>query len=111
MRLNDRVAAEVRAELARRQMTQQDLAAIVGMSQASVSERLRGKTMFTLDDIERFATALEVHPAVFLDATPNRPRPPSPSTDRYPTRRHTTRNQLATTIVHLNTTPAVRVAA
>lgn len=50
-----RVAEEVRALMGRRRMSQAQLGAVLKISQVSVSERLRGKTPFTLDDLERLA--------------------------------------------------------
>lgn len=50
-----RVAAEVRAWRAKRNMSQQQLARALGISQPQVSSRLRGATPITLDEIETFA--------------------------------------------------------
>ena len=80
LRLTDLVAAEVRAEMARQQITQMTLSAGIGMSQQSLSERLRGKTPFTTDDLERVAGALGVHPAVLLGGSGNSPSPTGPFT-------------------------------
>lgn len=85
--LTQMVAAEVRAELARRQITQQQLAAAIGLSQASVSERLRGKTPFTTEDLEKVSAALGVHPAVLLGG--NGPSPSGPVTGAYPVESNT----------------------
>lgn len=73
--LAERVAAEVRAELARRQITQQQFAPVIGLSQASLSDRMRGKTPFTIEDLGRIAEALRIHPAVLVggyDPSPGR---------------------------------------
>lgn len=99
--LNDQVAATVRAELARRRMTQQDLARAVGLSQASVSERLRGKTPFSTDDIERVADALGIHPAVLFGG--HGPLPTPPTTGRYSRKISTKRNALPTSRVVVGT--------
>lgn len=81
--LRELVAAEVRAQLARQQISQQELAKAIGLSQASISERLRGKTPFTTDDLERIADALGVHPAALLGGTGgNNPSPTGGNTLR-----------------------------
>lgn len=54
------VAAEIRAQLARRQVTQSDLASAVGRSDAWVSYRLSGKQAIDLNDLEQIAAALDV---------------------------------------------------
>lgn len=108
-RLNDRIAREVRAELARRGLTQLDLANAIGLSQASVSERLRGKTPFTSDDIERVADALGVHPSVLVGG--NAPQPTPPPTDRKIRNSGTDRNSFGTSIVGSVTQLAGRAAA
>lgn len=75
-RLNDRVAAEVRANMARVRMTQTELAEVLGLTQSVVSKRLRGKIAFTVEDLEKIAGALGVHPAVLLGGyspSPNGP--------------------------------------
>jgi transcriptional regulator with XRE-family HTH domain len=75
-RLTDRVADEVRANMARARMTQTDLAVVLGLTQSAVSKRLRGKIAFSVDELEKVADALGVHPAVLLGGytpSPNRP--------------------------------------
>lgn len=56
------VAAEVRAQMGRRRITQGQLAKALGMSQAAVSRRLTGELPFDLDDVlvmaQRFNVAL-----------------------------------------------------
>ncbi len=59
--LNARVAAEVRAELARQGKTSADLAQAVGQSQAWTTRRFskdKAEVLLTLDDIERVARIL-----------------------------------------------------
>ena len=58
--LNERVAKEIRAEMAREGMTQWALAEQLGRNQAYVSDRLTCKTPLTLDVIEEIALVLEV---------------------------------------------------
>lgn len=98
-RLRDTVAAEVRAEMGRRAMSQVTLAGLIGMSQQSLSERLRGKTPFTTDDLEKVAGALGVHPATLLGGLPNSPQPTPPATGRYREKLSTSRNGTAPTPV------------
>jgi transcriptional regulator with XRE-family HTH domain len=52
------VASNIRAEVARRGIEQQQLARALGMSQAAVSDRFRGKTAWTLNDVEAVAHVL-----------------------------------------------------
>ena len=52
--------------MARRDMTQQALAAKLGMAQQSLSRRLRGETLFTVDDLLRIAEILGVAAADLL---------------------------------------------
>lgn len=65
-RLNDLVMDNVLAELARRRVTQRQAARSLGISEATFSDRVRGRTRLTLDDIERFAALLDVDPADLL---------------------------------------------
>lgn len=58
--LADSVAAEVRAQLARRQLTGSALAAAIGKSEMYVSRRLRSDVPFDLVDIEQVAGFLGV---------------------------------------------------
>jgi cyanate lyase len=58
--LQGRVAAEVRAELARKRMTQGALADALGRSDAYVTRRLTGETAFDLTEVEKIAEILRV---------------------------------------------------
>jgi len=69
--LADSVAAEVRAQLARRQLTGTALAAAIGKSEMYVSRRLRGQVAFDLADIEQAAQFLGI-PVVDLMQVPER---------------------------------------
>lgn len=99
--LVERVAATVRAEMARAQITQQEMAAILGVTQSMVSKRLLGKQPFRLDEIEKIAAALGVHPATLLGG--NAPLPPPPTTGRYSRKISTKRNALPTSRVVVGT--------
>lgn len=85
--LTERVAEEVRALMARRRVTQAQLGAVLHMSQVSVSERLHGKTPWTLRDIETLARHFDISPAVLLGVGGGSPTfDPGPGgvTGRYP---------------------------
>jgi transcriptional regulator with XRE-family HTH domain len=58
--LSELVAEEVRAWLGRRRMSQAQLARAIGQSQMWVSDRLRGIQPISLDDLQRFASALDL---------------------------------------------------
>lgn len=67
------VAAEIRVAMARAGIRQGALAAAIGMSQASLSERLNQHRAFTLDHLNDISRVLGVD--VFTLLTP--PQPPS----------------------------------
>jgi transcriptional regulator with XRE-family HTH domain len=69
---SERVAASVRAEMARRRVSQQALADVLGHSQAWISRRVSGEVEFTVDELRRVAAALVVPLAQLLgeDKTP-----------------------------------------
>lgn len=58
--LHERIAAEVRAETARRRLNQTELAGLLGLSQAGASRRLRGVTPFTVDELDLLGRHLGV---------------------------------------------------
>jgi transcriptional regulator with XRE-family HTH domain len=64
--LRSRVAAEVRAEVARQQKTQQDLAEILGLPQQAISLRLNAKRAFRAEELVVLAEALGVPVDRFL---------------------------------------------
>ena len=67
----NRVAANIRAEVARQRIGQAALAAQLNMSQQAVSRRLLGQTALTVDELEAFARVLAVDVASLLaDNTP-----------------------------------------
>ena len=57
---SERVAAEVRAALARRKISTRQLAADLGASQSHTARRVTGKVPFSLDELERVADYLGV---------------------------------------------------
>lgn len=58
--------AELRAEVARQGLTQQQLADRLGVRQWWVSKRLRGHVQVSADELVRLAEALGVEPAQLL---------------------------------------------
>lgn len=66
----ERVAAAVRAEMARRRVTQQTVADRLGITQMSVSRRLRGLTPFTAGEVLMVADLLGVDPATLMPSEP-----------------------------------------
>ena len=59
-RLSATVSAAVRAEMARRRVSQQKLASHLGWSQPKISRRLNDVVPFALDDLTAIAGALGV---------------------------------------------------
>ena len=59
--------ANVRAEMARRGLSQTALAQRLGMSQTAVSKRLRGETPWDINELTIVATALSVPLEVLLE--------------------------------------------
>ncbi len=60
------VAAEVRAELARRKLNSNSLPSIIGKSQRYWYERLNGKLSFSIDDLAALSNALQVPMSAFI---------------------------------------------
>jgi transcriptional regulator with XRE-family HTH domain len=61
-----RVAASVRAELARKKITQGQLADALGMTQPAISRRVSGQLPFDVDEIQRIAEFLSVPVTQFM---------------------------------------------
>ena len=72
--LNRAVAGEIRAELARRQWSQTELATRMGVDQMWLSRRLRAVKPLTLTEFEAIAEALEMTPAELMAAAVGRVR-------------------------------------
>lgn len=66
----ERTGANVRAEMARRGLSQVALAEQLGISQSMLSNRLAGKTVFNIDELTRIAAALDVPIAALLAEQP-----------------------------------------
>ena len=56
----DRVAANIRAEMARQRLSQSTVAGAVGMSPAAMSQRLTGKTPIDVNELVRLAAVLDI---------------------------------------------------
>lgn len=79
--LHERVAAAVRAEMARYGIPQTKVAELLGITQQSVSRKRAGKTPYTLDELELLAPLFGMTPDELLrGARLNRldPRPDGP---------------------------------
>ncbi len=59
------IAAEVRAEMSRQNKTQDDLAAVLGLSQQTISPRMRGIRSFRAEELKLVAEWLQVPVAQF----------------------------------------------
>ena len=57
---NRRVSSEVKSWLGRRDLTQKDLAKVLGLSQGSLSFRMRGKTPWSIAELMKTAAWLEI---------------------------------------------------
>jgi transcriptional regulator with XRE-family HTH domain len=58
--LNEGIAEEIRALLARRRLSASDLARMTGLTQRAISRRLTGEKVIDADDLERIAAVLGV---------------------------------------------------
>lgn len=67
-RLNERVAEEIRAILARRRLSATELARQMGVTQSYLARRMTGVQPLDLDDIQRVARALDVQPLALFSA-------------------------------------------
>jgi len=57
---NERVSAEIRAEMGRKRMTQEELARRIGWQGSQLSRRLSGLIQFRTAEVESIARALDV---------------------------------------------------
>ncbi len=76
--LSERVAAEIRAILARFELRQSDLAAVLGVTQAQASRKLHCINAFSIDELELISDWLETTPAYLMGYT-SEPRPKMPN--------------------------------
>mgnify|MGYP002737470240 CR=1 FL=1 len=64
---SQRVAGNVRAELARRGISQAELAVKLNRSQPFVSRRILGKVPFNIEDLSDIARILDIPMALLVD--------------------------------------------
>ena len=76
--MRGRVAAEVRAEMARSRLSGNRLAQIAGKSQAYWSRRISGEVAFDVDDLGTIADVLGIDVATFFGVDAGNPRPGGP---------------------------------
>lgn len=68
--IRDTLAANIRAEMARKGITQDQLGEVLGISQPQVSRRLRGDITFNVIEISRIAELVGVPAAELLRSAP-----------------------------------------
>lgn len=66
MNLSERVAAEIRAEMARQRRSGNSLSSQLGWSHMYLSRRLSGRSSLRLDDVEAIAAVLGVPVTAFF---------------------------------------------
>jgi hypothetical protein len=69
------IAGNVRAETARRRMTQTDIAAVLGENQQWISRRMNGAVEWRISELVAIADLLGVHPAVLMGGLPPKGAP------------------------------------
>ena len=75
MTLSNFVSENVRAEMARRRVTQAELAANLNLSRAGLSARLSGKTLWGINELIPVADALGVGISTLIFGYENTPAP------------------------------------
>ena len=63
----NRLTAEIKAELARRGITQGALAKQIGVSENSLSRKINGKVQFKLEEAQKLVDILEIEPSIFFN--------------------------------------------
>lgn len=82
--LQEQVASEIRAYLARRRISASRAAEALGWSQAYISRRISGVTAFDVADLEALAELLDVPVTAFFDSHDQRKRPLGPGVNNAP---------------------------
>lgn len=77
VRPTDVVAANVRAEMARRRVTQRDIGAALGIAHSAVSHRLTGRTAFDVNELATIAGLLDVEVSDLVDGVLSDSSPPA----------------------------------
>lgn len=65
MTYREKIAANVRAEIGRADLTQKAVSKIIGLSTAAVSERLKAKVDFKPEELKTLADYLGIDPVIF----------------------------------------------
>lgn len=78
----ERVASEVRAEMARHRKNAGDLADALGMTPHTAGNRLNGKVPFDVVELMQIGLWLGVDPRIFIGPTPSAPSAEAPSLPR-----------------------------
>ena len=73
------VRDEIKAECGRRGISQRRLSLALGMAQQSISDRWRGRTPWTLDEVERLESVLGLARGALLFVCARRDSNPQPS--------------------------------
>ena len=60
------LTSEIRAELARKGITQGALAKQIGISEYSLSKKINGKAQFKLEEAQKIVSILGVEPSIFF---------------------------------------------
>lgn len=95
--ITEQVAAEIRAQMGRRNVKQSELARTLGVTEMWLSRRLRGKQALDLEDLEKISRALECRiidllPSGGNAATREKPQAAKRPTDNRPNGRAEARN-------------------
>lgn len=77
VRPTDVVASNVRAEMARRRITQRDVATALGIAHSAVSHRLTGRTTFDVNELAVIAGLLGVEVAHLVHGVSSDSSPPA----------------------------------
>lgn len=73
--LSEFVTENIRAEMARRRVTQKDLSIMLGIAQSRISARMSGKSTWQLDELIPVADALGVGISTLIFGYENTPAP------------------------------------
>ena len=65
--LNSRAAANLKAQIVRRDYTQEEFAEKAGLSRNTLGNLIAGRTVIDLDRLELFARLLEIEPSKLLN--------------------------------------------
>lgn len=67
--LSAKIAANVRAEIARKGLTKNEAGTAIGLTQPAMSRRLRGEVEFSASELDRLAVLLGLPVAVLFGET------------------------------------------